>query len=1007
SRFPNVATYERTVPSDLIRLGVIQVPNASNVYVPYNLNPVPVTYNGVTYGPSSCGTGLCDPRGIGLNPIVNQIWSKQMPRANEFLNQGDLYNTQGFLSTIRAPLTTNGYVGRIDHDFGERNRLFASYRFTRLINLTTNQVDIGGVLPGNTFGQPAAVAPRPQIPSIWVIGLTTNVKPTVTNDFRANYTRSYWQWGSANAPPQLPGLGGAVEIGGESTNALIPYNVNTQSVRQRFWDGQDKLLRDDLTWIKGNHLVQFGGSYQRNYDYHMRSDNGQGISNQIVYQVSNSGINFGNFAYPGTVPSNQQSTWNSLMAQVLGMVNQPQVAYTRSGSSLALQPVGAFAFEKSVIPYYDLYWSDTWHMTKSLTLTYGLSYGLEMPPYELNGNQVSLVNQDGTIVDTQNYLNQRKAAALAGTVYEPTLGFALTPNTAGHPKYPYNPFYGGWSPRVSAAWNPSYSDGILGKLFGNGKTVLRGGYSQIWGRINGVNQVLVPLLGPGLLQAVACNGPTRTGTCAGSNNVDPSTVFRIGTDGMAAPLPAVPASFPQPYFPGIQGAPANDATVLDPQYKPQRTENFSFTLQRQLSSKTTLEVGYVGRQIRNEYRELNLDAVPYMTTLGGQTFAQAWANTYWPVNNAASSTGFTLPAQPFFEAALGGANSASCQGFANCTSMLASTATFRNAIRNGAVSDFWSAMYKLPSWTLPRSMISQNLPTSQTGGLTQSQGTAYNEVTSLGYGNYNALFVSFRTRDWKGITTTSNFTWGRSLGTGTLAQLNSSDTAMDAWNPEAAYGPQSFDIKFIYNAAIFWQSSSVFRQRGIVGRLLGGWVVSPLLTAQSGGGQYVGYSEGSCSECQAFGEATPPASTTSTSESAVAAAPYTGGNSAHYNVIPASGGVGTNNPTGVNMFSDPASVLAEFRKCVLGFDTRCGGGYYTLRGFPRWNVDAAVSKDIGLWKEGRVGATFNVQITNVFNHVIMNNPTMTITSPTTFGRTTSVATGTGPRNMEFGVRIHF
>ena len=31
-------------------------------------------------------------------------------------------------------------------------------------------------------------------------------------------------------PPQLPGLGGAVEIGGESANALIPYNVNTQNI---------------------------------------------------------------------------------------------------------------------------------------------------------------------------------------------------------------------------------------------------------------------------------------------------------------------------------------------------------------------------------------------------------------------------------------------------------------------------------------------------------------------------------------------------------------------------------------------------------------------------------------------------------------------------------------------------------------------------------------------------------------------------------------------------------
>ena len=70
-----------------------------------------------------------------------------------------------------------------------------------------------------------------------------------------------------------------MEIAGESTNALIPYNVNTQSTRTRYWDGHDNLLKDDLTIIKGNHLIQFGGSYQHNYDQHSRTDNGQGINN--------------------------------------------------------------------------------------------------------------------------------------------------------------------------------------------------------------------------------------------------------------------------------------------------------------------------------------------------------------------------------------------------------------------------------------------------------------------------------------------------------------------------------------------------------------------------------------------------------------------------------------------------------------------------------------------------------------------------------------------------------
>ena len=40
-----------------------------------------------------------------------------------------------------------------------------------------------------------------------------------------------------------------------------------------------------------------------------------------------------------------------------------------------------------------------------------------------------------------------------------------------------------------------------------------------------------------------------------------------------------------------------------------------------------MEIGYIGRLIHNEYLPINLNAVPYMMTKGGQTFAKAYANT--------------------------------------------------------------------------------------------------------------------------------------------------------------------------------------------------------------------------------------------------------------------------------------------------------------------------------------------------------------------------------------------
>ncbi len=53
------------------------------------------------------------------------------------------------------------------------------------------------------------------------------------------------------------------------------------------------MYKDDVTKINGNHVIQFGGNYQRNFDYHARNDNGQGINTSPVYQIVNgSGIQY-------------------------------------------------------------------------------------------------------------------------------------------------------------------------------------------------------------------------------------------------------------------------------------------------------------------------------------------------------------------------------------------------------------------------------------------------------------------------------------------------------------------------------------------------------------------------------------------------------------------------------------------------------------------------------------------------------------------------------------------
>src|SRR5260370_32851498 len=221
--------------------------------------------------------------------------------------------------------------------------------------------------------------------------------------------------------------------------------------------------------------------------------------------------------------------------------------------------------------------------------------------------------------------------ALQGQVYNPIVGFSTIANVKGASnKYPFNPYYGGLSPRVSVAWNPKFSHGILGTLFGDGKTVIRGGYGQIYSRLNGVGLVLIPLLGVGLGQPVSCIGASRTGQCLGSGGVTPTTAFRIGSDGLVAPIPTPSQTLPQPSYPGTNGAPAaGAASVLDPSFRPATTYNFNFSIQREIKPKVLFEAGYIGRVITHEWMQRDLDAVPTMMTLGGQSFASAFAQTYF------------------------------------------------------------------------------------------------------------------------------------------------------------------------------------------------------------------------------------------------------------------------------------------------------------------------------------------------------------------------------------------
>ncbi len=221
------------------------------------------------------------------------------------------------------------------------------------------------------------------------------------------------------------------------------------------------------------------------------------------------------------------------------------------------------------------------------------------------------------------------------------------------------------------------------------------------------------------------------------------------------------------------------------------------------------------------------------------------------------------------------------------------------------------------------------------------------------------------------------------------------------------YGPQFFDYKFTYTQTFLW-SEPFFRSTE--GR--------PRACAR----RMEDRSDLHCPQRRAAGRS---ATSTPTSRSAkpkraapamarFSPAKYTGGTTAIYNVnVPNSAtgaginGNAANGGNNINMFSNPVATFNQFRPCILGYDTSCGSTGQ-IRGLSNWNMDMNVAKDINLFRE-RVSGTLSFQFVNVFNHVALADPNLSIASPNDWGVLGSNENGqlNAPRQLTFSLRLKF
>jgi hypothetical protein len=1005
-RFVSSTDIQRRVPSDLMKAGVLLFPvngatcksSDKSGCTPFNLNPYDVTVNNVTYPADT--TGL-DPRGIGLNSVIKSVWALEPSGNSSTCSGADGVNTLCFDAPVGIPLSEDFGVIRVDHTINSKWQFSSSYRYGKTTFSAPVQVDIGGLLPGDKLGVPKSVAQRPLAPRYLVTSLTGQLTSHLTSQSTFDYLRHWWQWGTLH-PTNIPGpeggyaqtngLNASLSILGEGIGTgMQPINVDTQNARSRTWNGKDYNFGENLSWVKGSHLIQFGGRSEWQRFYHQRDDKVVGGLTSPVFTIGrlSAGSHVSGIPFP-TGFSGSASRWRTDYASILGIIERSQELLTRA-SDFSPNPAGVPLQQHTVVDSDSLYVSDSWRVKPSITLTLGLNWGVQLPPYESSGEQTMVIDHStGKPVNFDNYIATRESMALAGQLYNPQLDY-MPIKQAGR-KYPYDPDWTNFSPRVAFAWNPSFSGGFLGSLMGNRKSVLRGGYSRVYDRINGVGIVMIPALGVGFGNNLRCAGPQINAGVVSCGTSNPSNAFRIGTDGTQLPLPSL-AAIPsgQPLIPATNSPYETLDFRIDPKRKVGYAHTFDLTYQRDMGHNMLLEVGYVGNYAQKLYQGYALQQVPYMYTLGGQTFAKGWSGVAQALIKglpAITNVGVcgqpnvpavgcfdltSIPNQPFLEA-FGSAN-----GF--CTSG-SCTQFFLNDFPDGLAgfttfnyTDFWENY------------------SPAAGGSDQTQVLDSYIIGSHGHSNYNAGFLSLRKTTSAGLTFNFNYTFSHAFDQ--IGQNQESlNEASDAFKLDRDYGSASFDRRHAITALLtydlpFGSGRRYSSGSGFANKVVGGWNVSGVWSFATGLPLDVNNGTNSCQEL---------------GQGAVF------GNCSAYFPIGAtkyqSGSVHNNNGSlnayanGDAIAGDPLGGFSFFAPPDPAIYGRTGRGYF--RGLNRWNVDFGVSKITKITE--RISTRFDCQMTNVFNHVMFVDPTTDIGSGS-FGALNTQYNQ--PRFIQFGLRFDF
>jgi carboxypeptidase family protein len=725
---------------------------------------------------------------------------------------GDGILVGGFRFNAPTPVNLNSNMARIDWTMNSKMNAF--FRLNTYYDLTGQVPRFPDTPAPNLWAHPWGLLASHN----WTIGHNW------VNSFRYGLTRQ-----------------GFSQLGDSSQNNINFRDVFSPETFSRTTSRETPVhnIVDDVAWIRGNHAIKFGTNvrlvkndrtgFSNAFDtattnYFFYSPAGTAVTDPLVTYINNNYLPTGPNQYV-QIASNQNAV-DAAGAAMIGRFSQYSARFT-FGADGSLLPSGTPTHRIFGTNAYDFYLQDAWKIRPSLTFTFGLRYTISSPVHETQGFGVV------TDTSTEEFLKRRIAGANAGTPYIQPLRLVLAGGDGKGNLYNWDK--NNFQPRVSLAWSPRYSGGLLHSLFGDaGKSVIRAGFAMMndyYGEALAAQFDLNNTLGFTSNTTVSANTYNLTSR--------PAPLF-TGYNQDVRTLPGItvpsstsfPRQWPSDFHRRIESG-------LDTDLQAPTHYQFSLTYEREMRAGLLFQASYIGRLARNLLATRDVMA---LNDLRDPKSGMDWytAATMLEKQRQLGTDVSAIQAIPYFENILpaGYAATTASNGYS-----LPGNASNTQAVYAEA-SQFWAN-----DWT----DIQDEIETYAGQTLGQADPVPYffdpqygalSAWGTIAYSNYHGFSASLRQR-FHNLQWDFNYTYSHSLDNASGLQnvtslYDSSAFILNALRPNDSYASSDFDIRHVINANAIMQLPfgrgrhfGLNMSRGL-DALVGGWQLSGIYRWNTG-----------------------------------------------------------------------------------------------------------------------------------------------------------------------------